>query len=210
MIDEIAPDVYDITTQTRPGGGRFRVYLFDGETPTLFDTGFEETTDRIVDAVEELRVDPERLIITHGDHDHIDGFDALVDAVDLETWVPEQTDVSDLRNDPDYRYTEGDSIGEFDAVHLPGHRADNHALVDESRGIAVLGDAAFGSDRRGLPAGYLVPPPAAFSEDVHEAELALQKLLAYDFDAALVFHGSSVPEDAREILASYVDFPEPS
>jgi len=210
MIDEIAPDVYDITTQTRPGGGRFRVYLFDDETPTLVDTGFEETTDKIVEAVDELGVDPERLVITHGDHDHIDGFDALVDALDVETWVPEQTDIGDLRNDPDHRYTEGETIGEFVAVHLPGHRADNHALVDEARGIAVMGDGAFGSDRRGLPAGYLVPPPAAFSEDVHEAELMLQKLLEYDFDAALVFHGSSVLENARETLAGYVDFPDPS
>ncbi|WP_197052370.1 MBL fold metallo-hydrolase [Halobellus rufus] len=210
MIDEVVPGVYDITTQTRPDGGRFRVYLFDGETPTLVDTGLGDGIDRIVDAVDEVGVDPERLLITHGDHDHVGGFDAVVDAFDLETWVPEQTDVGGLRNEPDHRYTEGTPIGDFVPVHLPGHRADNHALVDERRGVAVLGDAAFGSDRRGLPAGYLVPPPAAFSEDVHEGELRLRDLLEYDFDVALVFHGSSVTEHARERLAAYVDFPEPN
>ncbi|WP_144903101.1 MBL fold metallo-hydrolase [Halobellus captivus] len=207
MFEEIVPGVYDITTQTRPSGGRFRVYLFDGDTPTLIDTGFEETTDRVVDAVEEIGIRPERLVITHGDHDHIDGFDALVDALGVETWVPEQTDASQFENDPDHRYTEGTSIGEFAPVHVPGHRADNHALVNERTGVAVMGDAVFGSDRRGLPAGYLVPPPAAFSEDVHEAEMNLDKLLDYEFDAALVFHGSSVTRNASETLASYVDFP---
>lgn len=207
MYSEILPDVYDITTQTRPTGGRFRVYLFDGDAPTLIDTGFDETVDRIVAAVDDIGVRPERLVITHGDPDHIDGFDSLVEAFDVETWVPEQTDASDLDHDPDHRYTEGSPIGNFDPVHVPGHRADNHALVDESRGVAVMGDAMFGADRRGLPEGYLIPPPAAFSEDLHEAEENLDKLLEYEFDAALVFHGTSVTENASERFSAFVDFP---
>jgi len=206
MYSEIVPDVYDITTQPTPSGGRLRVYLFDGETPTLIDTGFEETVDRIADAVEEIGASPERLIVTHGDPDHIDGFDSLVEEFDLETWVPEQTDVSDLEHDPDYRYTEEARIGDFTPVHVPGHRADNHVLVNEDANVAVMGDAVFGSDRRGLPAGYLIPPPAAFSEDLHAAELNLDKLLEYEFDSALVFHGTSVTENASETLSSFVDF----
>lgn len=36
MIDEIATDVYDLTI-AELNGGRYRVFLFDGETPILVD-----------------------------------------------------------------------------------------------------------------------------------------------------------------------------
>ncbi|GAD51838.1 hypothetical protein MBEHAL_0598 [Halarchaeum acidiphilum MH1-52-1] len=65
----------------------------------------------------------------------------------------------------DDRYADGDDVAGFETVHVPGHRADNHALVDESRGLLVAGDALIGADWRGLPAGYLLPPEADYSDD---------------------------------------------
>ena len=70
-----------------------------------------------------------------------------------------------------------------------------------------MGDSVSGSDQRGLPAGYFHLPPAVYSEDLVQAETNLEKLLDYQFDAALVYHGSSVTENAHEILERYVNFP---
>lgn len=206
MPTEVVDGVFDITSKVEDSGKRYRVYLFTDETPTIVDAGLEETTDTVINAIDEVGVTPERLIITHGDGDHIGGFDALVEEYALETWVPEQTE-ADTENEPTHRYGDGDSIGPFTAVHAPGHEPDNHALIDESAGIAVMGDAASGADQRGLPAGYFHLPPAYYSRDLNRAEENLERLIEHEFDVGLVFHGSSVTENAREKLDRYVNFP---
>ncbi|WP_256544993.1 MBL fold metallo-hydrolase [Halobellus inordinatus] len=201
-ITEIAPDVYDITVKVADDA-RWRVFLFDGETPTLVDAGFEDTVDVVAAAAEELGITPERVVITHGDPDHVGGLAGLVARFDLETWVPEDVEVD---VDVDHRFGDGDHVGPFTAVSVAGHATGHHSLVDESRGIAVIGDALFGSDARGLPAGYFVLPTAYYSEDLATADAELSNLLEYDFDVGLVFHGSSVTEDASEKIAAFVDF----
>lgn len=202
--NEIQPGVYDITCSDDEK--RYRAFLFDGATPTLVDTGLDSTTDALFDGIDRTGLDPERVIVTHGDGDHIGGLDAVVDRYDVETWVPEQTD-ADIASTPDHRYTGGDRIGRFEAVHVPGHEPDNHVLIDEEAGIAVMGDAVSGSDQRGLPPGYLLLPPAVYSEDLNQAEHNLERLLDYEFEVALTFHGSSVLEDAHEKLDRFVNFP---
>ena len=205
MPDEIVPDVYDITVRDA-GDSRYRVFLFDGDPPTLVDAGFGDTVDAVVEAVDDLGVAPERLAITHGHGDHAGGFDGLADAFDLETWVPEGTDL-DASRDPDHRYADGDAVGRFTAIHTPGHTPHHHSLVDEDAGVAVLGDAAFGANFRGLPAGHFVLPPGFYSADVDAADESLERLLPFEFDAGLLYHGSSVTEDAREKLDRFVNHP---
>ncbi len=206
MPTELTDGVYDITCRKEESGKRFRVFFLTDGTPTLFDAGFAETADRVADGIAEIGVEPERLIITHGDGDHVDGFDAIVDRYDLETWVPEQTTL-ETEHSPDHRYGGGDRIGRFEAVYVPGHEPDNHALIDEDAGIAVMGDAVSGADQRGLPEGYFHLPPAVYSQNLNEAEANLERLVEYDFDVGLVYHGSSVLADADEKLDRYVNFP---
>ncbi|SDY08688.1 MBL fold metallo-hydrolase [Halobellus clavatus] len=201
-ITEIAPDVYDITVKEAPDA-RWRVFLFDGETPTLVDAGFEDTVDVVASAAEELGITPARIVITHGDGDHVGGLAGLVDRFDLESWVPEGVEV-DI--EPDHRFGDGDRVGPFTAVSVPGHAQGHHSLVDGDRGIAVIGDALFGSDARGLPSGYYVLPTAHYSADLGRADEELSNLLEYDFDVGLVYHGSSVTENASEKIAAFVDF----
>ncbi len=205
MPTELVPGVFDITCLEQDGK-RYRVFLFTQGTPTLFDTGLGDTVEAVIDGIEAVGVAPERLVITHGDGDHVGGFGALIDRYDLESWVPQQS-TFDGAADADHRYSDGERIGRFTAVHLPGHKPDNHALIDEDAKIAVMGDGLSGADQRGLPAGYFHLPPAVYSHDLNQAEERLGRLLAYDFEVGLVFHGSSVLKDARETLEAYVDFP---
>lgn len=207
MPTEVVENVYDITCKTLESGKRYRAFYFLGEKPTLFDAGLSESVDRLAEGIADTGVDPERLIITHSDPDHIGGFDGIVDRYDVETWVPEQYDGGETANDADHRYSDGDRIGRFTAVHLPGHEPDNHGFVDQEAGVAVVGDALSGADQRGLPAGHFHLPPAVYSRDLNQAEESLERLLEFSFDVALVYHGSSVIENASEKLDRYVNFP---
>ena len=204
MPSELTNDVYDIGLAD--ANGRIRAYLVDRGTSTLFDAGLEGTTDALLDGIEAVGVEPDRVVITHGDPDHVGGFDAVCTAYDVETWVPEETAL-DAERDPDRRYGHGDAIGRYEAVHVPGHTPGSSALVDEDAGLLVAGDALVGADWRGLPAGYLLPPPKHYTEDQDAAEENLDRLLEYEFDAALVYHGSSVTDGARERLDRFLNFP---
>lgn len=217
MVTEPLPGVYDITC-AETAVGRIRAFLF--EDGTLVDCGLPHTTDALIDGIAETDVDVERLVVTHADRDHVGGFDAVVRTHWVETYVPEGADV-ETEFEIDIRYGDGDSIGPFEAVHVPGHRDHQHVLVDESfdrdggvgpdadagggaAGLAVLADAVSGADQRGFPAGYFHLPPATYSDDLNQAEASLERLLDYEFDVGLVYHGSSVLEGARDTLETYV------
>jgi glyoxylase-like metal-dependent hydrolase (beta-lactamase superfamily II) len=197
---ELLDGVYDITcaeTET----GRIRAFLFaDG---TLVDCGLPSTTDALLSGIGATGVEPQRLIVTHADRDHVGGFDALVRELWLETHVPEGAAIGS-EYEPDHRYGDGDEIGPFEAVHVPGHRDHQHALVDEEGGVAVMADAVSGADQRGLPAGHFNLPPAVYTDDLEAAERSLERLAEFKFDAGLVFHGSSVLSGADEKLKAYV------
>jgi glyoxylase-like metal-dependent hydrolase (beta-lactamase superfamily II) len=204
-VTEVRAGIYDVTSVRKDDGRRYRAFLVDGTTPTLFDTGLEAGADTLLAGIDETGVAPERLVITHADHDHTGGLRAVVDEYDPAIWASEQSDLDGV--EPDRRYADGDGIGEFEALHLPGHKPDSYAFVNEDRDVVVSGDVVNGSDQRGLPPGYLVLPPAVYSTDLVGLEENLERLLEYSFDAVLVYHGSSVLEDAKERLDAFVNFP---
>lgn len=206
MPREIRPGVYDVTTREDDNGRRYRAFLFDDDVPTLVDAGHADTGDVLVGKLEELGVEPERLLVTHGDHDHVGGVRAVVERFGVDLYLPAGLEL-DAAPPETTRLDDGDEVGPFTAVHVPGHAAAHAAYVHGDREIAVMGDAVFGSDLRGLPTGYFVLPPAVYSEDLNLADASLEKLLDYEFEVALLYHGSSVTEDARGKLARFVEFP---
>jgi glyoxylase-like metal-dependent hydrolase (beta-lactamase superfamily II) len=204
VITEIRPGVYeiDLPSPAEP----YRAHLFADRTPTLVDAGSAGTADTLLGDLDTLGVEPERVLVTHADFDHVGGLDAVVDRYDPETWLPEQSELEGSV-DPEHRFDHGDRVAGFVAVHAPGHTDDNYAFVDEGASIAVLGDVLIGSDRRGLPAGYFLPPEAIYSDDMIATERHLERLLEYDFEVGLVSHGSSVLEDASDRIEAFVEFP---
>ena len=121
---------------------------------TLIDCGLPDTTDTLLDGIAETDITVDRLVITHADRDHVGGFDAVVQELAPETYVPVGAEL-DTAHVHDHRYADGDEIGPFEAVHAPGHRDHQHVLVDEERGVPVLADALSGADQRYQPAGYI-------------------------------------------------------
>lgn len=199
MVTEPVDGVFDITC-TGEGVGRIRAYLTaDG---TLVDTGLPSTTDALLDGIEESGVAVERVVITHCDGDHIGGLEAVVEAHDPTVYLPEGAEPDEAPADAQ-RYGEGDELGPFEAVHMPGHRDHQHALVAEADDYAVLADALSGSDQRGLSGGFHLPP-GTYTDDLNLAEESLEKLLDYEFEVGLVFHGTNVLEAASEKIDRYV------
>lgn len=201
MPEQLLDGVYDLTCAPGTEPDRIRSFLF--ESGTLVDAGLPDTGDVLLSEIDAAGVDVERVVVTHCDRDHVGGLDVVADAFDAEVSLPVGSD-PDVSGSVDYYYGDGDEIDGFEAVHLPGHRGHQHGLVSPERDVAVLADAVSGSDQRGFPAGRFHLPPAAYSDDLNAAEESLEKLLDFDFDAGLVFHGTSVLEDASEKLADYV------
>jgi hydroxyacylglutathione hydrolase len=201
-VSEVVEGVYDITCSDMKDRGRIRAFLFDGEVPTLIDTGLPGSAETLLAGIDTTDVTPDHLLLTHADMDHIGGIDAVAERYNVETYFPKESDPA-VEITPDHHYSDGDLIGRFKAIHMPGHCSHQHALVDEERGIAVLADSVVGGDQRGLPAGTFHLPPAADSDDLHRATESLHRLLDYDFSVGLVFHGSSVLDNAREKLEIY-------
>ncbi|MGB9957529.1 MBL fold metallo-hydrolase [Haloferax prahovense] len=176
-------------------------------TTTLVDTGFDEDGDELVEILEREYGGVDRVIITHGDHGHHGGLPSVMEAFDPELLA--SANESKLHEaidyEPDVTFTDGDVLdGNIRVIEVPGHTKATSALLLEDRGILISGDTLDGADRAGLPAGYLLPPPALFNDDHKAAEINLYDLLQYDFETLLVFHGSHVFEDPKGKLDDFL------
>ncbi|WP_042662949.1 MBL fold metallo-hydrolase [Haloferax sp. ATB1] len=174
---------------------------------TLVDTGFDEDGDELVEVLEREYGGVDRVIITHGDHGHHGGLPSVMEAFgpELVASANESKLHEAIDYEPDVTFTDGDVLdGDIRVIEVPGHTKATSALLLEDRGILISGDALDGADRAGLPAGYLLPPPALFNDDHEAAEINLYDLLQYDFETLLVFHGSHVFEDPKGKLDDFL------
>lgn len=207
-VRQLTTDVYDIQLEY------VRAFVLEGipdDSVTLVDTGFERTADELVSTLEREFGDVDRLILTHEGGDHYGGLDRVMEAFDPRLYVAaDETDLRDaIDHDPDVLYEDGDVLdGGIEVIQIPGHTPAPSALLLRDENALISGDVLDGADRRGLPEGYLLPPPETFNHDHAAAERNLKKLLDYEFDAVYVFHGSHVTDDAREKLERFLRFKE--
>jgi glyoxylase-like metal-dependent hydrolase (beta-lactamase superfamily II) len=200
---------------------------------TLIDTGQPTDIHRILDAIaakgwalHHLR----RIIITHGDADHMGSVAKLkratgalvgchtVEKVLLEhpsrrvpaaLWLRPlfavlrplpQFNVLAVR--PDELYVDGQTTPEgFIVVHTPGHTPGHISLLHRTKRILIAGDAL---NNRG---GKLQLPPPLFTPDMVNAERSVWKLAKKygdDFDSAVFGHGPPILQNAGHRVKALV------
>jgi glyoxylase-like metal-dependent hydrolase (beta-lactamase superfamily II) len=119
--------------------------------------------DAILEALAELKVEVDTILITHGHIDHAGGAAELAEALGLPVAGPHRDDQFLLEGiatqgqmfgligarpvTPDRWLNEGDTVtvGElaFGVLHIPGHSPGSIALVDAKNRFAFVGDILF-------------------------------------------------------------------
>jgi glyoxylase-like metal-dependent hydrolase (beta-lactamase superfamily II) len=184
------------------------VYL--EEADLLVDTGLESEWDALESFLEPYG-GPERVFLSHAHGDHVGNVERVRDRYDPELLYPanEPLEGTPLAEDDVTRVEDGAEPADgVHVVEVPGHTPGICALHLPGADTLLATDVLDGSDRRGLPAGYLLPPPATYTWDSRAAEENLSRLLDLEFDRAVVTHGSNVETDARLKLERFLEFAE--
>jgi glyoxylase-like metal-dependent hydrolase (beta-lactamase superfamily II) len=174
------------------------IYPLPGGECALIDPGAEP--DRIMARLKTIRLKPAYILLTHGHFDHIAALPRLAAAFDpviaihredAEYLGPGSYPVhcrsftvaagnagyidafwEDMPS-PTVLLSEGDTIGPFRVLHLPGHTPGSVAFYDEGAKILFSGDTLFrsGYGRTDLPGG-----------DAAQIMASLKRLFAMDKD----------------------------
>ena len=114
-------------------------------------------------AIDQLRVTPEKILLTHGHFDHAGGAAELAEALSIPIEGPDERDgfllanleasgarfgITDARNVTPTRWlTEGDSVTvgklTFNVLHVPGHTPGHLVFVAQPERFALVGDTLF-------------------------------------------------------------------
>lgn len=201
MSTEVAPNVY----QKRLAHSKV-VYVDD--VNLLVDTGPDTAWEDLTSFVD-AHGDVDRLYLSHDHGDHVGCAERVIERYEPEVFVPENEPFEglDLPGESVTAVSDGEEfLDGIVAVEVPGHTEGICVLHLPASGVLLCIDVLDGADRRGLPAGYLLPPPAVYSWDSNLAESNLERLLELSFETAVVTHGSNVEEDPRGKLERFLDF----
>lgn len=131
--------------------------------------------DKILGAIKEVGVTPDKIVLTHGHIDHAGGAAALKEELGVDIVGPHKDDlflleslaetgvqygINDARDcTSDLWLDEGDklSVGEvdFSVRHCPGHSPGSVVFINEEIRLAIVGDVLFSGSvgRTDLPRG---------------------------------------------------------
>ncbi len=118
---------------------------------------------RIREAIEQLKVEPEKILLTHGHIDHAGVAAELSDALSIPIEGPDEADaflldklveqgerfgMAGVRNVKPTRWlAEGEAIGvgdlTFSVLHVPGHTPGHLVFVNAPMRFALVGDTLF-------------------------------------------------------------------
>jgi glyoxylase-like metal-dependent hydrolase (beta-lactamase superfamily II) len=132
------------------------IYPIDDKTAAIIDPG--EKADLIISTLEKLSLSPAFILLTHGHFDHITALPKLA-----KHYAPAKPVIAIHRLDEGYLekglanrlLEEGDTIGPFTVLHLPGHTRGSAAFWDRAENILFTGDTLFEGTygRTDLPGG---------------------------------------------------------
>lgn len=107
-----------------------------------------------------------------------------------------------FRHEPttvDRAVVDGDRLGCWQVVHVPGHTAGSVCFYHADRKIAVVGDAI--NRRR----GRLGAPPPLFSPNMEQARASIERIAALDIEVCCFGHGPPLVGDAQKRLRAFAD-----
>lgn len=229
-MKQIIPGLWEIDEI----GDTVHCYLFEWkEGLTLIDAGYPGDIHKILDALVAKGFalhSVRRIIITHGDIDHVGAAAKLkrstgavvgchgVEKILLEhpgkrtpaaLWLRPLWPLmralpqfSVLPVTPDELYVDGQVLPEgFIVVHTPGHTAGHISLLHRQKRLLIAGDAL---NNRG---GRLQLPPALFTPDMTNAQRSVWKIAKKygdDFDVAVFGHGDPILQNASHRIKAMV------
>lgn len=191
---------------------------------TVVDTGFPWHASRLLAAITSVGKEldaVERILLTHYDVDHVGGLGRM-DSIDAPVYIgrPDEPYLSgeskpSLRtqkgcfqravgwwcsspSQPIEPVDDGDDIGPFTAYRTPGHTPGHTVYVDESLGVAFLGDVVVEYN------GELRPAPWVICQDHGQVKADVISLAEQlpAFEVACPGHGVPFVEGGRDRLAA--------
>jgi len=99
----------------------------------------------------------------------------------------------------DYPVEDGDDLGGWQVVHVPGHTAGSLCFYHPKRKIAIVGDAL--NHRQ----GRLGAPPPMFTPDMAQAYASIHKIATLDLDVCCFGHGPPLLPNARRRVQAFAD-----
>jgi hydroxyacylglutathione hydrolase len=205
MPETLAPDV--VRLRTAPLGLANAYLLGD----VLVDAGFPWSRRTLQPLLREGRIREHAL--THAHADHLGGTPWLaesgvpvaVGAKDAEALATGevlthksaairavQRPIRPRPVEPTRRLVEGDLVGGFEVLEVPGHTPGSLAFWRSSDRVLVVGDAAWHL----LPGHRASPVPAAFGSDHDAAQRSLARLAALQPNVVAFGHGSPLRDRA--------------
>jgi glyoxylase-like metal-dependent hydrolase (beta-lactamase superfamily II) len=207
-----------IELEMNAGGNTFVFHaalLWDEHDVILVDTGNPGHLGIIRKALEQEGIPFEQLtkvIITHQDLDHIGSLPDLVSASEgrIEVFAHELSKPYILGEVPiikrgvlvppskvDVTLQDGDIIpycGDIEVIFTPGHTPDHIFINHKPSKTLISGDALTSQN------GVLMPPSKAFTPDMEQALQSVAKLLNYDIETVITYHGGVCTERIKQRL----------
>jgi hydroxyacylglutathione hydrolase len=216
-VRELAPDVWQLSGRPR---NAINVYLIED---VLIDAATRRAPKRILGQLKGRKVSAHAL--THAHPDHQGASTAVCDALGIPYWVGE-TDVplaEDLDNmrasqtphplnrlimrywcgparPVDRPLREGDEVGGFKVLDVPGHSPGHVAYWRESDRVLILGDVLNNMDVITARAGLTEPKPF-FTHDPALNRASARKLGPLEPKLVLFGHGAALTDTRK-----FVDF----
>jgi glyoxylase-like metal-dependent hydrolase (beta-lactamase superfamily II) len=180
-------------------------FIAEGEDLVLIDTGLNDASGKNIikrlGALEHRLSDVDLCILTHAHRDHVGGLKALKETRQPFLIAAHDSEADDVKKatgvEVDLRLIDGQTIGGFNVIYLPGHTLGSIALL---RGDTLIaGDALNGGGTE------LKGPNPMFSKDRELAEASVRNLVNFEFDRVLVSHGSGIEKGGKEALIRLIE-----
>ncbi|MED1958312.1 MBL fold metallo-hydrolase [Brevibacillus formosus] len=211
-----------IKLEMNAGGNPFVVHtavLWDDNEAILVDTGIPGQLELIQNVLAQEAIPFEKLtkiIITHQDRDHIGSLPEIVAAAEgsvqvvaHEAAIPYLAGVTPLLKSGllappvkvDHAVQDGDVLpycGGIQVIYTPGHSPDHISLYHIPSKTLISGDALTAQD------GVLMPFNPEFTPDQTTALQSIRKLLEFDIEIVIAYHGGVCTEGIKQRLADIV------